>query len=274
MKRVFLIVLDSFGIGELPDAAEYGDLTTNTLRSVARSEFFDMPNVKKLGFFEIDGIDLYEKGTEYEGRICRMKEASKGRDTTIGHWETAGLVSKKPLPTYPEGFPDEVIQAFEEKTGRKVLCNKPYSGTKVIADYGEEHMRTGALIVYTSADSVFQIAAHEEVVPVEQLYEYCRIARELCRENMVWGVLLPDRLSGYRGHLSVHRADMISRFARHRILCWTLSGTEEWMFLLSVKLMIFLRERELRSTYIQVPTKTEWIKCPPGWNVISTVSVL
>lgn len=179
MRRVFLVVLDSFGIGELPDAAEYGDLTTNTLRSVARSEFFDMPNMKKLGFFEIDGIDLYEKGTEYEGRICRMKEASKGKDTTIGHWEIAGLVSKKPLPTYPEGFPDEVIQAFEEKTGRKVLCNKPYSGTKVIADYGEEHMRTGALIVYTSADSVFQIAAHEEVVPVEQLYEYCRIAREL-----------------------------------------------------------------------------------------------
>ena len=179
MSRVFLVVLDSFGIGELPDAAEYGDVSTNTLKSVSKSSFFAMPNMKKLGLFEIDGVSVYEKGNSFSGRICRMKEASKGKDTTIGHWEIAGLISPKPLPTYPDGFPKEVISAFEEKTGRKVLCNKPYSGTKVIADYGEEHLKTGALIVYTSADSVFQIAAHEEIVPVETLYEYCRIAREL-----------------------------------------------------------------------------------------------
>lgn len=179
MRRVFLVVLDSFGIGELPDAAEYGDLTTNTLASVAKSEYFNMPNMRKLGFFEIDGVEVYEHQNSYSGRICRMKEASKGKDTTIGHWEIAGLISPKPLPTYPDGFPEEVIREFEKRTGRSVLCNKPYSGTTVIAEYGAQHMETGALIVYTSADSVFQIAAHEEVVPVETLYEYCRIARDL-----------------------------------------------------------------------------------------------
>ena len=124
MKRIFLIVLDSFGIGELPDADQYGDLTSNTLRSVSKSSFFHMPNMKKLGLFEIDGVSVYEKGNSFSGRICRMKEASKGKDTTIGHWEIAGLVSKRPLPTYPNGFPEEVISAFEQKTGRKVLCNK------------------------------------------------------------------------------------------------------------------------------------------------------
>jgi len=184
-KRVFLIVLDSFGIGEMKDAAEYGDVDVNTLRSVSKSMFFKMPNMEKLGLFEIDGVELADVtkkqgiGAGHTAVVARLEEASKGKDTTIGHWEIAGVYSGKPLPTYPEGFPEEVLKPFMEQTGRGVLCNKPYSGTKVIADYGEEHLRTGDLIVYTSADSVFQIAAHEELIPPEQLYEYCRIARKI-----------------------------------------------------------------------------------------------
>lgn len=179
MKRVFLIVLDSFGIGEMEDAAEYGDKGTNTLRSVSASPYFHMPNMTSLGLFNLDGVDCGRKVEAPKARIARMKEASKGKDTTIGHWEIAGIQSKKPLPTYPNGFPKEVLDVFCEKTGRGILCNKPYSGTDVIRDFGKEHVETGKLIVYTSADSVFQIAAHEDVVPVEMLYEYCKIAREI-----------------------------------------------------------------------------------------------
>ncbi len=179
MKRVFLVVLDSFGIGEMPDADQYKDAGTNTLRSVANSPYFSMPNMQKLGFFNIDGIEVVEKAEAPKATVARMTENSKGKDTTIGHWEIAGLISETPMPTYPNGFPEDVIAEFEKRTGCKTLCNLPYSGTKVINDYGDEHCKTGALIVYTSADSVFQIAAHEDVVPVEKLYEYCEIAREL-----------------------------------------------------------------------------------------------
>lgn len=179
MKRIFLIVLDSFGIGELEDAASYGDVDVNTLRSVSSSEYFHMPNMRELGLFDIEGITVGTKQGNHRAAVARMKERSRGKDTTIGHWEIAGIYSQNPLPTYPEGFPEEVLKAFTEKTGRGVLCNLPYSGTAVIQEYGDAHMRTGDLIVYTSADSVFQIAAHEEVVPVEQLYEYCRMAREI-----------------------------------------------------------------------------------------------
>ncbi|MCR5339459.1 MAG: phosphopentomutase, partial [Lachnospiraceae bacterium] len=184
MSRVFLIVLDSFGIGAEPDAEAFGDAGTNTIGSCAKSDHFVLPNFQKLGLFDIDGVDVGGKVLpvgegNHTARIARMQEASAGKDTTIGHWEIAGLISKSPLPTYPDGFPREVLDAFSEQTGRGVLCNKPYSGTKVIADYGKEHMETGDLIVYTSADSVFQIAAHEDIVPVEQLYEYCKIARNI-----------------------------------------------------------------------------------------------
>lgn len=179
MKRVFLIVLDSFGIGEMEDAADYGDKGTNTLRSVSSSSYFHMPNMGEMGLFNLDGVTCGQKVERPKARIARMKEASRGKDTTIGHWEIAGVLSKKPLPTYPNGFPKEVLDAFSKKTGRGILCNRPYSGTEVIKDYGEEHVKTGDLIVYTSADSVFQIAAHEEVVPVDTLYEYCRMAREI-----------------------------------------------------------------------------------------------
>ena len=175
--------MDSFGIGEEPDAAAFGDAGTNTLRSCTKSEYFRAPNLARLGLFAADGAEsarpIPELDTVPTGTYARLRESSMGKDTTIGHWEIAGLISPEPLPTYPNGFPDEVIKAFEEKTGRKVLCNLPYSGTKVINDYGDEHVKSGALIVYTSADSVFQIAAHEDIVPPEELYGYCRAAREI-----------------------------------------------------------------------------------------------
>lgn len=190
MKRVFLIVLDSFGIGEMEDAAAYGDVNVNTLGSVSASPRFHVPNLRELGLFDIDGVCVGEKKGDYKGVIARMTERSRGKDTTIGHWEIAGIYSPKPLPVYPHGFPQEILDAFSEKTGRGVLCNLPYSGTEVIQKYGAEHMRTGKLIVYTSADSVFQVAAHEEIVPPEQLYEYCRMARELLQgENGVGRVI-------------------------------------------------------------------------------------
>lgn len=179
MKRVFLIVLDSFGIGEMPDAAKYGDEGSNTISAVSKVDGFNMKNMKSYGLFNIDGVKCYKKSINPKGAFARMTEISKGKDTTIGHWEIAGIQSEQPLPTFPNGFPEEVINKFEDLTGRKVICNKPYSGTQVLLDYGKEHVETGALIVYTSADSVFQIAAHEEVVPVEELYNYCEIAREM-----------------------------------------------------------------------------------------------
>ncbi len=192
MKRVFLIVLDSFGIGEMPDAGYYGDKGTNTLASVSGSPCFHMPNMEKLGLFDIEGVKV-EKMREkipHTAVIARMKEASKGKDTTTGHWEIAGICSQNPLPTYPNGFPEKILAEFKKKTGRGVLCNKPYSGTEVIKDFGDAHRKSGDLIVYTSADSVFQIAAHESVVPVETLYEYCRIAREILQgENGVGRVI-------------------------------------------------------------------------------------
>ena len=179
MKRVFLIVLDSLGIGEEPDAHLFGDHDCNTMMRISGSRFYRNVHTREMGLANIDGQE-YLGPVEYpSGAVARLQEKSMGKDTTIGHWEIAGIISPNPLPTYPEGFPPEIIAAFEEATGRKVLCNKPYSGTDVIRDYGEEHMKTGALIVYTSADSVFQIAAHEEVVPLEKLYEYCRTARKI-----------------------------------------------------------------------------------------------
>ncbi len=179
MKRVFLFVLDSCGCGEMPDAASFGDYGVNTLKSCSTSDKLHIPNLLSYGLGNIDTVD-YLPGTDCpKGAVARLKEASMGKDTTIGHWEIAGIVSESPLPTYPNGFPEELLKPFREATGRGVLANAPWSGTEVINKYGEEHMKTGDLIVYTSADSVFQIAAHEDLVPPEQLYEYCRIARKL-----------------------------------------------------------------------------------------------
>lgn len=181
MKRVFVIVLDSFGIGAMPDSASFGDYGVNTLKACTTSKKLNIPNLVAAGLGNIDGVDCLPKTDMPSGAYGRLMESSSGKDTTIGHWEIAGVVSPEPLPTYPNGFPNEVLDPFCAATGRGVLANAPWSGTAVLDEYGEEHIRTGNLIVYTSADSVFQIAAHEEIVPLEKLYEYCRIARELLK---------------------------------------------------------------------------------------------
>ncbi len=178
-KRVFLIVLDSLGIGYQPDAHRYGDEGANTLERVSHSEKLEIPNLISLGLGLVDGVGYLPKTDAPKASYARLREVSCGKDTTVGHFELMGIVSEKPFPTYPSGFPKSIISRFSELTGRGVLCNKPYSGTEVIRDYGAEHIKTGKLIVYTSADSVFQIAAHEDIVPPEELYRYCEIAREL-----------------------------------------------------------------------------------------------
>ena len=200
MKRVFLIVLDSFGIGEMPDASEYGDKGTNTIASVSKSPYFSMENMKKLGLFNIDGVTCKEKEEKILATVARMSEKSKGKDTTIGHWEIAGVCSEKPLPTYPNGFPKEVLDEFSKLTKRGVLCNAPYSGTEVIKVYGKEHLESGKLIVYTSADSVFQIAAHEDIVPVETLYQYCEMAREMLQGEHGVGRVIARPFIGEEGN--------------------------------------------------------------------------
>lgn len=202
MKRVFLIVLDSVGIGEMPDAPDYGDAGSNTLLAVSKSRYFSVPNLKKLGLFGIDGVCIGEKEAAPLASFARMKELSKGKDTTIGHWEIAGIISHAALPTYPNGFPAEIIREFEKQTGRGVLCNQPYSGTKVIQDYGSKHMESGDLIVYTSADSVFQVAAHEQVIPVETLYQYCKMARELLTGKHGVGRVIARPFSGEDGNFT------------------------------------------------------------------------
>lgn len=196
IERVFLIVLDSFGVGELPDAADYGDAGSHTLRSCAAQKEFDLPNMQALGLFNIDGVGVGCPVNAPLGAFAKCTEQSKGKDTTTGHWEIAGLISHQAMPTYPDGFPPEIIAAFEAQTGRRVLCNKPYSGTAVIRDYGKAHLETGDLIVYTSADSVFQIAAHEQIVPVEQLYAYCRIARDILQGKHAVGRVIARPFTG------------------------------------------------------------------------------
>ncbi len=181
MKRVFLFVLDSFGIGAMPDADKFGDVGANTLASCAKSAHLHISNMIAAGLGNIDGVTCLPKVDAPTGAVARLREASMGKDTTIGHWEIAGIVSPDPLPTYPDGFPAEVLEQFEAATGRGWLCNKPYSGTDVIRDYGEEQMKTGKWIVYTSADSVFQVAANEEVIPLEELYDACHKARNILR---------------------------------------------------------------------------------------------
>lgn len=196
MKRVFLIVLDSVGAGAMPDAAEFGDEGVSTLGSVSRSPKFHVPNMLRLGLGNIEGLDFLGTTEQPAGAVARLAERSRGKDTTIGHWEIAGHVSPTPLPTYPNGFPQEILDTFTAATGRGVLCNLPYSGTDVIRDYGKEHMQTGKFIVYTSADSVFQIAAHEDVVPLEELYAACRAAREILTGEHAVGRVIARPFTG------------------------------------------------------------------------------
>ena len=203
MKRIFLFVLDSFGIGAMPDSESFGDVGVNTLRSCATSAKLNIPTMISAGLANIDGVDCLPKADAPTGAFARLQEASMGKDTTIGHWEIAGVVSDNPLPTYPEGFPEEVLKAFEEATGRGCLCNLPYSGTDVIRDYGQEQIDTGKWIVYTSADSVFQVAANEEHISLEELYDACHKAREILRGKHGVGRVIArpfvgDAASGFR----------------------------------------------------------------------------
>lgn len=200
MKRIFLIVLDSLGIGYAPDAADFGDEGTNTLARVAKGA--KLPNLSALGLGNIEDVEVVKKADSPTAAYGRLTEQSRGKDTTVGHWELMGLYSKSPLPVYPNGFPNEVLHRFSEATGRGVLCNLPYSGTDVIRDYGEEHLKTGDLIVYTSADSVFQIAAHEALVPCELLYEYCQAAREILKGENAVGRVIARPFTGEAGAFS------------------------------------------------------------------------
>ena len=200
MKRVFLIVLDSFGVGALPDSAAFGDAGSNTLASCATSPLLQIPTMTAAGLGAIDGVTCLPRPARPLGAYGRLQEASMGKDTTIGHWEIAGVVSPEPMPTYPHGFPEEVLAPFRAATGRGTLCNIPISGTEAIARYGDEHVRTGDLIVYTSADSVFQIAAHEAVVPPEELYRICRIARGQLTGKHGVGRVIARPFVGASGH--------------------------------------------------------------------------
>ena len=199
IKRVFLIVLDSVGIGEAPDAADFGDAGANTMFRIFDSEKFNIPNLIEMGLGSIEGIDYLPSSWSHTAAVCRLQEKSRGKDTTTGHWEMMGIISEKPMPTYPDGFPKEILDEFSRRVGRGVICNKPYSGTDVIRDYGKQHVDTGDLIVYTSADSVFQIAAHEELVPPETLYEYCRIAREILQGDHAVGRVIARPFVGTEG---------------------------------------------------------------------------
>ncbi len=184
IERATLIVLDSVGVGELPDAIEFGDVGSNTLGHIAEaSNGINLPNMQKLGVGNLTRVKGVEPIVKAEGAFGKAVEASKGKDTTTGHWEIGGVILEKPFPSYPNGFSREVLEELEKRTGRKILCNLPYSGTKVLDDYGDEQLKTGAWIVYTSADPVLQIAAHEELIPLEELYNACKIALEICKEK-------------------------------------------------------------------------------------------
>ena len=210
IKRVFLIVLDSFGIGCAPDAADFGDGRCNTLASLTTSPELHAPNLTKLGLFNIDGVGCGTPADSPIGTFARLRELSRGKDTTIGHWEIAGIVSEQPMPTYPNGFPTEILERLSAACdGKKILCNKPYSGTQVIHDYGRAQEETGGLIVYTSADSVLQIAANEADVPVERLYDYCRAAREIMQgEHGVGRIIARPYVGSYPNYeRTAHRHD-------------------------------------------------------------------
>jgi phosphopentomutase len=203
IKRIILIVLDSVGVGELPDAALYGDEGSNTLKNIYKNvENFSLPNLEHLGILNIKGLEDIKGSESFLGSVAKCNEKSKGKDTTTGHWEIAGLILDKPFPTYPQGFPDDLIKEFEKRTGRRVMGNYPASGTEIIKELGKKHMETGNLIVYTSADSVFQIAAHEEVVPLDELYDICRIARDLLKGPHGVGRVIARPFLGQEGNFT------------------------------------------------------------------------
>lgn len=232
MKRAIVIVLDSLGVGELPDAAAYGDTGSNTLGNIAvamkNEAWFKLENLKRMGLGHIEGVEHIEKTENPQGSMGRLGEMSRGKDTTTGHWEIAGIILDNAFPTYPDGFPDEVINAFEEAIGRKCIGNYPASGTAIIEELGEEHMRTGYPIVYTSADSVFQIAAHESIIPIEQLYEMCEKARNILKGKHGVGRVIARPFEGQPG--SFKRTDRRKDFSLKPIKKTVLDFTKEQGF--------------------------------------------
>lgn len=201
INRVVLIVLDSVGVGELPDAWEYGDSGSNTLKNIYKKAVnFSLPNLEELGILNIDGFEDLKKIDKFKGTVAKCNEKSKGKDTTTGHWEISGLILDNPFPTYPHGFPEELIKEFENKVSRKVIGNYAASGTEIIKELGKEHIETGSLIVYTSADSVFQVAAHENVVPLDELYNICNIAREMLQGEHGVGRVIARPFIGEEGN--------------------------------------------------------------------------
>lgn len=203
IKRVVLIVLDSVGVGELPDANEYGDEGSNTIKNIYKSiDNFSLPNLEKLGLLNINGLEELKKDETFTGSVAKLNEKSKGKDTTTGHWEISGIILEKPFPVYPNGFPVDFIKEFENTVGRKTIGNYPASGTEIINVLGKEHVETGNLIVYTSADSVFQIAAHEDKVPLEELYKICKIAREMLQGEHAVGRVIARPFIGTDGNFT------------------------------------------------------------------------
>jgi phosphopentomutase len=212
MKKAVLIVLDGCGVGELPDAAKYGDAGSNTLGNLSRviPGGFKLPNLQKLGLGNIIPLAGMEPSDKPTSNYGKMAERSLGKDSTDGHWEMAGLITERPFPTYPRGFPPEVVEPFKKAIGRDILANKTASGTEIIKELGDQHVKTGCPIVYTSADSVFQIACHEEVVSLEQLYDWCRKAREILVDEHAVGRVIARPFIGISGNyqrVGGHRQD-------------------------------------------------------------------
>ena len=203
-KRVFLIVLDSFGIGNASDAEKFGDKGANTLKTLHNSRLLNTPTLNKMGLYDIEGVNF--KYSDFNGiyshsSFGRLTEKSNAKDTISGHWEMMGIVSKQSPPTFPNGFPESFVKEFEERIGHKCICNKPYSGTDVIRDYGDKHLETGAVILYTSADSVCQIATHTDIVSLEELYDMCKIAREmLTGDELAVGRVIARPFNGVSGN--------------------------------------------------------------------------
>jgi phosphopentomutase len=201
MKRVIIVVLDSVGMGELPDASKYGDTGSNTLGNIASAvEGFSLPNLEKLGLGNIEGIKGFKAAEAPTGCFGRMEERSAGKDTTTGHWEMSGIILEKPFPLYPNGFPEDVVRKFEESIGTKTLGNYAASGTEIIKQLGQQHVKTGYPIIYTSADSVFQIAAHEDIIPIERLYDICRKARNILTGEHAVGRVIARPFTGPEGN--------------------------------------------------------------------------
>lgn len=195
-RRVFVMVADSLGIGNAPDAEDFGDYGANTLKSCYKTGLLNVPNLKKLGLFNIDGVDFGEQENNPQGIYARVIEQSADKDTITGHREMMGIIGEQKMPVFPNGFPADFIQQFEEKIGREVICNKTYSGTKVLQDYGRYHMKSGKIIVYTSADSVFQVAAHTDIVPIDELYEICLTARKMLAGELAVGRVIARPFTG------------------------------------------------------------------------------